>query len=189
MSSGFYLEKCSFADAAAFWHSVMPVFRELVDSYDTNRDRVVAKYTEEQRRDDKMLNITVVDPHVEEYIKQFNMSHNDIIEGDYKNYATLEAFSMRVEDDGFEKMVDGYVRDGAKITIVLTYESSDDAIVRAVALARHHKRVNVFVRLNVDVPDAEQSKALLAERYRLSRIFPFGFRSGAGYGKCSTNLK
>ena len=96
---------------------------------------------------------------------------------------------MRVEDDGFEKMVDGYVRDGAKITIVLTYESSDDAIVWAVALARRHKGATVFVRLNVDVPDAEQSKALLAERYKLSRIFPFGFRSGAGYGKCSTNLK
>ena len=51
VSSGFYLEKCAFADAAAFWHSVMPVFRELVDSCDTNRDRVVAKYTEEQRRE------------------------------------------------------------------------------------------------------------------------------------------
>lgn len=149
----------------------------------------VEAFRSHKRRDDKMLNITVVDPHVEEYIKQFNMSHSDIIEGDYKNYATLEAFSMRVEDDGFEKMVDGYVRDGAKITIVLTYESSDDAIVRAVALARRHKGANVFVRLNVDVPDAEQSKALLAERYKLSRIFPFGFRSGAGYGKCSTNLK
>ena len=149
----------------------------------------VEAFRSHKRRDDKMLNITVVDPRVEEYIKQFNMSHSDIIDGDYKNYATLEAFSMRVEDDGFEKMVDGYVRDGAKITIVLTYESSDDAIVWAVALARRHKGATVFVRLNVDVPDAEQSKALLAERYKLSRIFPFGFRSGAGYGKCSTNLK
>ena len=148
----------------------------------------VEAFRSHKRRDNKMLNITVVDPHVEEYIKQFNMSHSDIIEGDYKNYATLETFSMRVEDSGFEKMVDGYVRDGAKITIVLTYESSDEVIVRAVALARRYEKANVFIRLNVDVPDAEQSKKLLAERYRLSRIFPFGFRSGAGYGKCSTEF-
>ena len=40
-----------FADASAFWASVAPVFRELVDACDANRDRVVAKYTEQQRRE------------------------------------------------------------------------------------------------------------------------------------------
>lgn len=51
VESSFYLDKCAFADAPAFWAAVMPVFRELVDSCDANRDRVVAKYTEQQRRD------------------------------------------------------------------------------------------------------------------------------------------
>ena len=51
VESRFYLDKCGFADASAFWTAVRPVFRELVDACDDNRDRVVAKYTEEQRRE------------------------------------------------------------------------------------------------------------------------------------------
>ena len=50
-TSSCYLDKCGFADADAFWRAVMPVFRELVDACDANRDRVVAKYTEQQRRE------------------------------------------------------------------------------------------------------------------------------------------
>ena len=50
VASRHYLEQCGFADASAFWGAVLPVFRELVDACDDNRDRVVAKYTEEQRR-------------------------------------------------------------------------------------------------------------------------------------------
>ena len=51
VESRFYLDKCSFADAPAFWAAVMPIFRELDDACDANRDRVVAKYTEQQRRE------------------------------------------------------------------------------------------------------------------------------------------
>jgi len=51
VESSFYLDKCGFADASTFWASVAPVFRELVDACDANRDRVVAKYTEQQRRE------------------------------------------------------------------------------------------------------------------------------------------
>jgi len=51
VESRFYLDKCGFADASAFWAAVRPVFRELVDACDDNRDRVVTKYTEQQRRD------------------------------------------------------------------------------------------------------------------------------------------
>jgi hypothetical protein len=51
VESRFYLDKCGFADAAAFWAAVTPVFRELDDACDANRDRVVAKYTEQQRRE------------------------------------------------------------------------------------------------------------------------------------------
>lgn len=50
IESRFYLDRCGFADAPAFWRAVMPVFREFVDACDANRDHVVAKYTEEQRR-------------------------------------------------------------------------------------------------------------------------------------------
>ena len=51
VESRFYLDKCGFADAPAFWAAVMPIFRELDDACDANRDRVVAKYTEQQRRE------------------------------------------------------------------------------------------------------------------------------------------
>ena len=51
VESRFYLDKCGFADASAFWAAVMPIFRELDDACDANRDRVVAKYTEQQRRE------------------------------------------------------------------------------------------------------------------------------------------
>jgi hypothetical protein len=51
VESRFYLDKCGFADAPAFWSAVMPIFRELDDACDANRDRVVAKYTEQQRRE------------------------------------------------------------------------------------------------------------------------------------------
>ena len=51
VESRFYLDICGFADASAFWTAVTPVFRELVDACDDNRDRVVAKYTEQQRRE------------------------------------------------------------------------------------------------------------------------------------------
>ena len=51
VESSFYLDKCGFAGASAFWTAVMPVFRELVDACDVNRDRVVATYTEQQRRE------------------------------------------------------------------------------------------------------------------------------------------
>ena len=51
MGSSFYLDKCGFADAPAFWGAVLPVFRELVDACDASRDRIVAKYTEQQRRE------------------------------------------------------------------------------------------------------------------------------------------
>lgn len=51
VESRFYLDMCGFPDASAFWGAVMPVFRELVDACDANRDCVVAKYTEEQRRE------------------------------------------------------------------------------------------------------------------------------------------
>ena len=50
VESRHYLDRCGFADASAFWGAVLPIFRELVDACDANRDRVVAKYTEEQRR-------------------------------------------------------------------------------------------------------------------------------------------
>lgn len=50
VASSFYLDKCGFPDATTFWRSVLPIFRELVDACDANRDRVVAKYTEEQRK-------------------------------------------------------------------------------------------------------------------------------------------
>ena len=51
VASSFYLDKCGFADVSAFWSAVLPVFRELVDACDASRDRVVAMYTEEQRRE------------------------------------------------------------------------------------------------------------------------------------------
>ena len=51
VASSFYLDKCGFADAPAFWAAVMPVFRELVYACDASRDRVVAMYTEQQRRE------------------------------------------------------------------------------------------------------------------------------------------
>ena len=51
VESRFYLDKCGFADASAFWVAVMPIFRELDDACGANRDRVVAKYTEQQRRE------------------------------------------------------------------------------------------------------------------------------------------
>ncbi|MBQ3288719.1 MAG: hypothetical protein IJH50_04845 [Kiritimatiellae bacterium] len=51
VESRFYLDKCGFANASAFWAAVMPIFHELDDACDANRDRVVAKYTEEQRRE------------------------------------------------------------------------------------------------------------------------------------------
>lgn len=51
VESRFYLDKCGFAGASAFWAAVMPIFRELDDACDANRDRVVAKYTEQQRRE------------------------------------------------------------------------------------------------------------------------------------------
>lgn len=51
VESRFYLDKCGFAGASAFWAAVMPIFRELVDACDVNRDRVVATYTEQQRRE------------------------------------------------------------------------------------------------------------------------------------------
>lgn len=51
VESRFYLDKCGFANASAFWAAVMPIFRELDDACDANRDRVVAKYTEQQRRE------------------------------------------------------------------------------------------------------------------------------------------
>jgi len=50
VASSFYLDKCGFSDASKFWGAVLPIFRELVDACDANRDRVVAKYTEEQRQ-------------------------------------------------------------------------------------------------------------------------------------------
>ena len=50
VESGHYLDRCGFADASAFWRAVLPIFRELVYACDANHDRVVAKYTEEQRR-------------------------------------------------------------------------------------------------------------------------------------------
>ena len=136
-----------------------------------------------------MLNVTVVDPNIDEYKNQFAMSHDDITTGDYANYAQLTyASSMRVEDDAFSKMVDSYMANNEKITIALTYEMSDDAIVRAVALAKRYKTANILVRLNIDTLYAKVSKKVLAESYKLSRLFPFGFRSGAGYGKKSTDL-
>lgn len=51
VESRFYLDKCGFAGASAFWAAVMPIFRELDDACDANRDRVVVKYTEQQRRE------------------------------------------------------------------------------------------------------------------------------------------
>ena len=50
IGSSFYLDKCGFSDVSKFWGAVLPIFRELVDACDANRDRVVAKYTEEQRK-------------------------------------------------------------------------------------------------------------------------------------------
>lgn len=50
VESRHYLDRRGFPDASAFWGAVLPIFRELVDACDANRDRVVAKYTEEQRR-------------------------------------------------------------------------------------------------------------------------------------------
>ncbi len=50
VASRHYLDRCGFTDASAFWEAVLPIFRELVYACDANRDRVVAKYTEEQRR-------------------------------------------------------------------------------------------------------------------------------------------
>ena len=51
VESRFYLDKSGFANASAFWEAVMPIFRELVYACDVNRDCVVAKYTEQQRRE------------------------------------------------------------------------------------------------------------------------------------------
>ena len=45
-----YLAKCGFANADDFWGKVMPIFDELLAAFESNSDRVVAKYTEEQRR-------------------------------------------------------------------------------------------------------------------------------------------
>ena len=45
-----YLAKCGFANADDFWDKVMPIFDELLAAFECNSDRVVAKYTEEQRR-------------------------------------------------------------------------------------------------------------------------------------------
>ena len=45
-----YLGKCGFANADDFWNKVMPIFDELLAAFECNSDRVVAKYTEEQRR-------------------------------------------------------------------------------------------------------------------------------------------
>lgn len=49
VASSFYLDKCGFSNASAFWNAVMPVFHELVYACDANHYRVVAKYTEQQR--------------------------------------------------------------------------------------------------------------------------------------------
>jgi len=51
VESSFYLDRCGFSDASAFWIAVMSVFRELVDACDASRDHVVARYTEQQRRE------------------------------------------------------------------------------------------------------------------------------------------
>ena len=48
--TGAYLALCKFSDAKDFWDKVLPIFGELLAAFDTNRDRVVAKYTEAQRR-------------------------------------------------------------------------------------------------------------------------------------------
>ena len=149
----------------------------------------IEAFRSHKRRDNQMLNVTVVDPNIDEYKNQFAMSHDHIKTRDYANYAQLTyASSMCVEDDAFSKMVDSYMDNNEKITIALTYEMSDDAIVRAVALAKRYKTANILVRLNIDTLDAKVSKKVLAESYKLSRLFPFGFRSGAGYGEKSTYL-
>lgn len=46
----YYLSCCAFADAADFWARVLPVFRELVAAFDDQHMRIVAKYTECERR-------------------------------------------------------------------------------------------------------------------------------------------
>lgn len=50
MPATYYLGKCGFASAEDFWDKMRPIFAELQAAIDSNRDRVVAKYTEAQRR-------------------------------------------------------------------------------------------------------------------------------------------
>ena len=149
----------------------------------------IEAFRSHERRENQILNVTVVDPNIDEHKNQFIMTHEDITIGDYAKYTKLTYVnSMCVEDSAFSDLVDSYVAKDEKITIVLTYELSDDAVVRAVALAKRYNKANIFVRLNIDTLDAEDSKKVLAESYKLSRLFPFGFRSGVGYGKMSTVL-
>jgi len=50
MPANYYLGKCGFTNADDFWDKSLPIFDELQAAMDCNRDRVVAKYTEAQRR-------------------------------------------------------------------------------------------------------------------------------------------
>lgn len=132
----------------------------------------------------RKIDIVVVDPDVDILRKQFMMSHSDIATGEYMKYATLRfAKAMRVEDTAFRNMIKRFEADGDQITVMLTYNSPDDVVVRAVALASKYKSANIFARLNISVPDVNRCRDIVAESYKLNRLYLYGFKDGAGFGK------
>ena len=136
------------------------------------------------QRKGRMIDIVVVDPDVNVLRKQFMMSHSDIATGEYMKHATLRfAKAMRVEDAAFRNMIKRFEAEGGQITVMLTYNSPDDVVVRAVALASKYKSANIFARLNIAVPDVDKCRDVVAESYKLNRLYLYGFKDGAGFGK------
>lgn len=151
---------------------------------------VVEALRSHKERNDRKITITTIDPDINTLTSQFMMSHADIATGGYKQYAEITQPSpMRVEDPAFKNLIYGYVKNGDQVTIVLTYNSPDAAIVRAVALASKWKEINVFARINISVANVQRCRELLAGCYKLERLYLYGFKSGAGFGKYSADIE
>lgn len=150
---------------------------------------VVEALRSHKERNDRKITITTIDPDINTLTSQFLMSHKDVATGDYKQYAEfVPTPPMRVEDPAFENLIDGYVKNGDQVTIILTYNSPDAAIVRAIALASKWDGINVFARINISVANVQKCRELLAQCYKLKHLYLYGFKSGAGFGKYSTNI-
>ena len=150
---------------------------------------VVEALRSHKERNDRKIKITTIDPNLNTLSSQFLMSHKDVATGDYSQYAEfIQTPPMRVEDPAFEKIIDGYVEAGDQVTIIMTYDSPDAAIVRAVALASKWDGINVFARINITVANVQECRELLAQCYKLKHLYLYGFKSGAGFGKYSTDI-